>query len=70
MIRQPMAEMKIKNKSTPNEITIDDIFFNRNFSSGIYKLSNVKNLQLKDYCATPEKIKSEKQRIENNLIET
>lgn len=64
MARESLAALKIKNK------TMDDIFFERNFTSEIYKLSNAKDLRLKDYCNTSEKIKLEQQRIEISLIET
>jgi hypothetical protein len=71
MVRESLAELKIKNKNiSPKEITLDDIFFERNFTSEIYKLSNAKDLELKDYCNSPEKIKSEQQLIEISLIET
>lgn len=68
--RSAWAKVKLKGKGISDNVkTMDDLFFFRDFSSEIYKLSNAKGLALSDYCKTSEQIKSEQQRIEISLIE-
>lgn len=66
--RKNLAAVKIKGISEKVK-SLEDLFFLRNFTSEIYKLSNEKDLKLSDYCKTSEQVKSEQQRIEINLIE-
>lgn len=47
--------------------TYYDFFNNKMYTGEIYKISNLKNQTIWDYCKTPEKIKKEQQRIEIEL---
>jgi hypothetical protein len=69
-IRKLMASFKLNDKSLPSNIkTMDDLFFFRYFNSTIYKQTNLKDQELKDYCKTPEEIKKENIRIENEMLD-
>jgi hypothetical protein len=70
MVRKALAKNIIPGKSKKCKLTFDDLFFFRNFSSEIYKVANVNNLKISDYCTTSDMIKSEQERIEISLIES
>ncbi|MDD4921832.1 MAG: gliding motility protein GldN [Bacteroidales bacterium] len=44
-----------------------DFFNQRRYQGDIYKISNLKNQTLWDYCKTPEEIKAEQDRLEKTL---
>lgn len=68
--RKVLSETKTKIKNDNGEIqSLDDLFFFRNFSSEIYKKSNVNDKELKDYCKTKNEIMFERWRIEMELLE-
>jgi gliding motility associated protien GldN len=53
--------------NSANRMNAYDFFNQHRFSGDIYKVSNLKNQTLWDYCKTPEEIKSEQIRLENEL---
>lgn len=48
-------------------ITLYDYFNQRRYKGDIYKVSNLKNQSIYDYCKTPEDIKAEQIRLEKSL---
>lgn len=48
-------------------ITLYDYFNQRRYKGEIYKVSNLKNQSIYDYCKTPEAIKAEQERLEKSL---
>ncbi len=48
--------------------TMDDYFRRRMFKGDIIKTQNLMNLPLQAYCPTPDSLKREQERIENQLI--
>lgn len=48
-------------------ITFYDYFSQRRYKGDIYKVSNLKNQSIYDYCTTPEEIKAEQERLEKAL---
>lgn len=48
-------------------ISLYDFFRQRRYEGDIYKVSNVRNQTIWDYCTTPEAIESEQKRLENML---
>ncbi|NLT02986.1 MAG: gliding motility protein GldN [Bacteroidales bacterium] len=48
-------------------ITMYDYFNLRRYKGEIYKVSNLKNQSIYDYCKTPEEIKAEQERLEKSL---
>jgi len=68
-VRKYLAQEKVSNSSTPSNIkTLDDLFFFRNYSSIIYKESNVYDRKISDY-KFGEDIQKEAERIEIDIIE-
>lgn len=69
-IRNTLGAIKNTNtNNVANIITLDDYFFFRCFPSEIYKETNVKNQELKEYCISVDKLINEQQRIEIEMIE-
>lgn len=48
-------------------ITLYDYFNQRRYKGDIYKVSNLKNQSIYDYCKTPEEITAEQERLEKSL---
>ena len=48
--------------------TLDDYFRRRMFQGDIFKTQNLMNQPLQAYCPTPDSMKREQERIENQLI--
>ena len=48
--------------------TVDDYFRRRMFSGEIVKTLNLMNQPLQAYCPTPDSLKREQERIENQLV--
>jgi hypothetical protein len=68
-LRNTMNAIKLENVKHGSEIrTLDDLFFFRYFPGVVYKETNIKNLELREYCA-PETLGHAQQRIEIELIE-
>ena len=69
MIRNTLNAIKLEKVKHGSDIrTLDDIFYFRYFPSVIYKETNIRNLELKEYCA-PETLSHAQLRIEIELIE-
>lgn len=49
--------------------TVDDLFRMQRYSGEIYKVANPANLTIAQYCNSPEEIKAEQQRIEQELAD-
>ncbi len=49
--------------------TIDDFFRQRRYEGDIYKAGNPRNLSISQYTSTPEEMKAEQKRIENELAD-
>lgn len=68
-LRNAMNAIKLENVKHGSVMrTVDDLFFFRCFSGVIYKETNIKNRELREYCA-PETLAHAQQRIEIELIE-
>jgi len=57
----------INNKNSTSFISYDDLFQKRRFVGHIYKEDNIQNRALIEYCNTPEEVRSEQERIENEI---
>ncbi len=55
------------NTNNAKTFTVDDFFRRRMFDGEIVKTENLMNLALQQYCPTPDSMKAEQQRIENQL---
>jgi gliding motility associated protien GldN len=53
--------------NSAERITMYDYFNQRRYKGDIYKVSNLKNQNIYDYCKTPEAIKAEQERLEKEL---
>ena len=60
----PVASDTINSVSRMNAY---DFFRQHRYQGDIYKVSNLRNLSLYDYCKTPEAIKAEQERLEKEL---
>lgn len=58
----------INNKNSTSFISYDDLFQKRRFVGYIYKEDNIQNRTLLDYCNTPQEVRSEQIRIENEIM--
>lgn len=65
LAKQPVV---INNKNSTSFISYDDLFQKRRFIGHIYKEDNIQNRALIDYCNTPEEVRSEQKRIENEIM--
>jgi gliding motility associated protien GldN len=61
---QPIASDSL---NSAERLSIYDFFNQRKYKGEIYKVSNLKNRIIKDYCKTPEEVKAEQIRLENEL---
>jgi len=64
LAKQPVV---INNKNSTSFISFDDLFQKRRFLGHIYKEDNLQNRSLIDYCDTPMEVRSEQNRIENEI---
>jgi len=53
--------------NSASRLSIYDYFNQRRYKGDIYKVSNMKNQTIWDYCKTPEAIKAEQERLEKGL---
>jgi gliding motility associated protien GldN len=53
--------------NSARRLSIYDYFNQRRYNGDIYKVSNLKNQTIWDYCTTPEAIKAEQERLEKGL---
>ena len=53
--------------NSASRLSIYDYFNQRRYQGDIYKISNLKNQTIWDYCKTPEAIKAEQERLEKEL---
>lgn len=65
LAKQPVV---INNKNSMASISYDDLFQKRRFMGHIYKEDNVQNRTILQYCTTPEEVRREQQRIENEIL--
>ena len=56
------------NLNNARTFTFDDYFRRRMFDGEIVKTENLMNLALMEYCPTPDSLKMEQERIENQLL--
>ena len=56
------------NVNNAKTLTVDDYFRRRMFDGEIVKTENLMNLALQQYCPTPDSMKAEQQRIEEQLM--
>jgi gliding motility associated protien GldN len=68
-LRPYLSQMSIAADSlnSANRLSVYDYFNQRRYQGEIYKVSNLKNQNIKEYCKTPEAIKVEQERLENEL---
>ena len=62
------AYIMTSNVNNAMTFTIDDYFRRRMFQGDIFKTQNLMNQPLQAYCPTPDSLKREQERIENQLI--
>lgn len=65
LAKQPVV---INNKNSMASISYDDLFQKRRFIGHIYKEDNIQNRSILQYCDTPEEVRREQQRIENEIL--
>ena len=65
-LRMPIMTSSLNNTMTG---TIDDFFRKHNFDGEIYKTVNLRNLAISQYTSTPEEMKKEQEKIEQELID-
>lgn len=63
-LRMPIMTSSLNNTMTG---TIDDFFRRNKYDGEIYKITNPRNLAISQYTSTPEEMKAEQQRIEQEL---
>ena len=63
--KNPIMTSNLNNAKT---ITIDDYFRKRMFKGEIFKVANLMNRPLAQYCETEEALKAEQERIEKELL--
>lgn len=61
---QPIASDSL---NSAERLSMYDFFNQRKYKGEIYKVSNLRNRTIMDYCKTPEAIKAEQERLENEL---
>lgn len=68
-IRTHLSEQSIAADSlnSAERLSLYDFFNQRRYKGEIYKVSNLKNQSIMDYCKTPEEIKAEQERLEKQL---
>lgn len=64
LAKQPVV---INNKNSTSFISFDDLFQKRRFLGHIYKEDNIQNRSLIDYCSNATEVRSEQNRIENEI---
>ena len=62
------AYIMTSNINNAMTFTLDDYFRRRMFQGDIFKTQNLMNQPLQAYCPTPDSMKREQERIENQLI--
>lgn len=62
------AYIMTSNINNAMTFTIDDYFRRRMFQGDIFKTQNLMNQPLQAYCPTPDSLKKEQERIENQLV--
>lgn len=65
LAKQPVV---INNMNTTAHISYDDLFQKRRFSGHIFKEDNLQNRSLIEYCRNAEEVRSEQERIENEIL--
>lgn len=65
LAQQPVV---INNKNAIASISYDDLFQKRRFLGYIYKEDNIQNRSIIQYCNTPEEVRYEQNRIENEIL--
>ncbi len=63
-LRMPIMTSSLNNTMTG---TIDDFFRKNNYDGEIYKTTNLRNLAVAQYASTPEEMKAEQEKIEQQL---
>lgn len=68
-IRTYLSQMPLSadTLNSANQISAYDFFNQRRYQGDIYKVSNLRNQNIKQYCKTPEAIKAEQERLEKEL---
>ena len=61
-------ETALSNLNSASNRTLSDFFAQRLYQGDIYKVANLQNLSLTQYCHTEEELHREQQRIENELL--
>lgn len=61
---QPIASDSL---NSAERLSMYDFFNHRKYKGELYKVSNLRNRIIQDYCKTPEAIKAEQERLENEL---
>ena len=64
--RMPLMASALNNRVTE---TVDDFFRKRSYSGEIYKTGNPGNRTISQYTSTPEQMKAEQERIEQELLD-
>ena len=64
--RMPLMASALNNRTTE---TVDDFFRKRSYSGEIYKTGNPGNRSIAQYTSTPEEMKAEQERIEQELLD-
>ncbi len=70
-LRPYTMRMPVMTSSLNNTMggTIDDFFRKHNFNGEIYKTANLRNLAISQYTSTPEEMKAEQEKIEQQLTD-
>lgn len=63
-LRMPIMTSSLNNTMTA---TIDDFFRKNNYDGEIYKTTNLRNLAISQYTSSPEEMKAEQEKIEQQL---
>jgi gliding motility associated protien GldN len=68
-LRPYLSQMQISADSlnSAKNRSLYDFFNQRRYKGEIYKISNLKNQNIREYCKTPEAIKAEQDRLEEEL---
>src|SRR5690606_15115319 len=64
--RMPLMASALNNRTTE---TVDDFFRKRSYSGEIYKTGSPGNRAISQYTSTPEEMKAEQDRIEQELLD-
>lgn len=65
-IRMPIMTSSLNNSMSG---TIDDFFRKRDYEGEIYKTANPRNLAISQYASTPEQVKAEQEKVEQQLLD-